>query len=400
MLALRDRRNYAPLDGGASSAQQNAQQAQVLNMAARQAIVRSALPMTQPIFSGTFVPATQNIINIAPRYVGLIRRFIVELTATVNNSAGSGSAITPTVFSAANLLSQVVFTDLNNNVRVNTSGWHLFSLACARHRRVYGSAVTTDTPIGFGSNFTVIKQTASIAANANGTINMVYEVPLAYSDDDLRGAVWAQIVNATMNLQLTINPNVAIATASDSTLYMYKGTTPTSTITSCVVNVYQEYYDQLPQANGKPLLPMQDLATIYEIKNTTFTAIVANQDFPMQYANFRQFLSTYAVFDNAGVLNTGSDVAYWSIQSANFTNIIKFDATISALKTRQIIGDDAPAGTYYFDHRKKPISTIQYGNMQLILNASAVTAGASILVGYEAFALVNQLSGAGSLAAS
>ncbi len=61
---------------------------------------------------------------------------------------------------------------------------------------------------------------------------------------------------------------------------------------------------------------------------------------------------------------------------------------------------DMPPGTYYFSSREKPISTVQYGNMQLILNAITAGAGAYVSVGFEDFALVNTLNMAGSLAAS
>ncbi len=66
---------------------------------------------------------------------------------------------------------------------------------------------------------------------------------------------------------------------------------------------------------------------------------------------------------------------------------------------RELFGDDNPKGMYYFDSRNKPISTVQSGNMQLIMNPNgAPNAGAVVLVGYEAFAQVNTIVGAASLA--
>jgi len=88
------------------------------------------------------------------------------------------------------------------------------------------------------------------------------------------------------------------------------------------------------------------------------------------------------------------------LQSANFTNIWKIEPALSALMTRQMINVDMPPGFYYFESREKPISTTQYGNMQLILNAITAANNPYQLVAVEDFALVQTLSMAGSLAAS
>src|SRR6202044_1975185 len=124
------------------------------------------------------------------------------------------------------------------------------------------------------------------------------------------------------------------------------------------------------------LLPILDLATIYEMKFTSLTAINAGVDFPYQYANFRDFLSTVAVYVNngtTGARGVGADINYWALQSANFTNIWKMEPNLRALLARQHLDLDFPPGTYFFDSRDKPISTTQYGNMQLILNAITAT---------------------------
>lgn len=119
----------------------------------------------------------------------------------------------------------------------------------------------------------------------------------------------------------------------------------------------------------------------------------------MAYSNFRSFLSTIAVFDNGGSYGNGSDVNYWSLASANFTNIFKLTPEIVALDGRMSIMSDMPLGTYLFESRDIPVNTINFGNMELNLNASTVNANARVLVGYEDFALVSQVVGASSLAA-
>jgi hypothetical protein len=407
---------------GTSAANAQAQAAQ-LNSLARTMIKARAVKMTQQIFSQTFTPAAgQNVsqsnpvITVNPRNVGLIKGFWVKIAATINN--GSAVQIDLTDFGPANILSQIQFNDLNNNTRIQTTGWHVAFINSVKARRPFGEALVagtgiasgpnTNDAINYGNNWTQqIQAPAIIAAAGNAPVIMWYWVPLAYSEDDLRGSVYANVVNATMQLLLTPNPTPTVANATDATSAVYvghiAGSVALAVISAMTVTVYQVYMDQLPMGQNGVLLPVLDLSTIYELKNTVNTAIVANQDFPIQYSNFRDFLSTFAIFVQAsatGARGVGADINTWALQSANFTNIWKKEPGLIALETRNHLQTDFPPGTYYFGSREKPISTTQYGNMQLVLNAITVGAGAYVLTGYEDFAFVQTLSMAGSLAAS
>jgi hypothetical protein len=367
------------------------------NALARQAIISQAIKCTTPVASGNFVPSQNPTINIQPRYTGLILGFFIELTATIVNT--SAAALTVTPYNAANLLSNVTFTDLNNNQRINTSGWHLYSLDTVKNARPFGSSYTTDSPVKFGSVLNPISAPATIATSATGTVKMVYWVPLAYGAQDLRGALYANVVNATAQLSLTINPTQAIVAAgADPTLAVYSGNAAAS-ITNVAYKVSQVYYSQLPMTNAGAILPLTDLATVYELKATAQTGLSVGQDFPYPYANFRSFLSTMIVYDNGGVLNAGTDINGFKLQAANYSNIFDVNPNIVSLWTRHKIMTDMPQGMYYFDHRDRPLQTVQYGNLELLVNPSSVAANAQLLVGTEAFALVNQVAQAGSLSA-
>lgn len=380
-----------------------------INMLARQLVIAQGLNMIQQINSQSFTATGSGtvegtVVNVTPRNVGLLKNFFVEVTGSIKNNNAS-AALTLTPFNLANILSGIVFTDLNNNVRIQTTGWHMNFVNTATQNRNYAAAnqiISGDNPIQYGNVFGPISiSTSSIAAGATATFKMFYRIPIAYSDTDLRGAIFMNVTNNTAQLQFTVNPNIGVTSAADPTLAVVKGeedsSTHVATLTALTINTYQNYLDQLPQGQNGYVLPQIDLSTLYQIQNTNNTSLTANQDIPTQYANYRQFLSTIAIFDNAGVLSTGSDVAYWAIQSANFTNIFKVDPTIVSVWARQRIGQDFPVGVYYFDHRVRPVSTIQYGNMELILNASSVTAGAFLLLGYESFAIQNLITNAGSL---
>jgi len=367
--------------------------AQQQNALARALVLANSIDRFQSVYAQTVNATQQNVINIAPRNVGLIKGFWVELTATLNNT-GAGVA-TLTELGPTNLLSQIVFTDLQNNTRIQTSGWHLSAVNSARAGRPFVGAQTLSSyPVGYGNNYPELSAPATIAAAGNGTVIMRYYVPLAYSQSDLRGAVYANVVNATMNLQLTINPAAFVA-AGDATLGVYSGAA--GNISNVAITVYQHYLDQLPVQSNQTVLPYMDLSTIYELKNTAFSAIQANQDFPIPYANFRSFLSTFFIYDNNGTLNAGTDLNYIALQSANYTQIFKMSPVTLVSLARLKMGIDFPTAMYYVDHRNKPINTIQYGNMELVVNASSAPAGTQILTGFEDFAMVNYVTGAGSL---
>lgn len=386
----------------------------MVNMAARNLVLSQSVEMEQQIFSAAINPTNQTVIPIVPRNVGLIKRFRVIVSGNIQNTDGANDSVR-TPFGVANVMQNINFTDLQNNVRINTPGWHLHHLASAKYRDVYGNSYTAGdflSPNGatssnagnYGNNYPVIVDLNGLIHGTNQNFRMVYEVPLVYSDDDLRGGIYANVVNATMSLTLTLQTPAAafVATAADDTQAVLRSGT-CSYNGNVTITVYQVYLDQLPVGKNGVVLPVIDLSTVYEVKQTSFQNLVANQEFPIPYANFRDFLSTIAVYNNNGSNSghgNGTDISYFSLQSANFTNIWKLDPLSLVERWRKIMMVDFPLGTYYVSYRRKPISTVQYGNMQLILNPVTAAAGNYLLIGFEAFGLQNVITQAGSLAAA
>lgn len=376
----------------ADAAPMTAAQLMQLNGAQRAAVLNNAVEMTQQIYSQQILPATQTVLNIPTRNVGLIKGFLVEVSGTLTNGATTQANRSP--FGSANILSNVQFTDLNNNTRINVPGWFLAIVNSSRQGWGFGGVYANNLGMGYGNNYSVNSAPATIAANADAAVKHIYYVPLAYAGDDLRGSIYAAVVSATMNLQLTINPTPGVG-ALDSAAAMYRDNAGLNWKANVPVQVtvYQVYLDQLPIANGGPVVPIMDLNTVYELKQTTVTGITAGNDYPIQYANYRDFLSTFVVFDNGGVFNPGTDINYFALTSANYTNLMKYGPDIAALKARQTFMADVPTGSYFFDTRSRPLNTIAYGNMELNVNASTVNVGAKLLVGFEQFAQVNTLIG-------
>lgn len=366
-----------------------------LNLQARAIVLGNSVEMTQPLPALSVNPANQNVVNFQARNVGLLIGFIVEVTGTISNPAGA--IVNRTPFGTANILTNIKFTDIDNLDRINTTGRHLAMVNAAKNGFPFGSAMAPNIPMGFGANFSPFIGPATIAAAATQQVRHVYHVPVAYSKNDLRGSVFSAVTNGVQNLQLTINPTPQVDGATDVLNAVYSGNAGGAWTGNVTINVYQVFRDQLPTANGSPILPLQDLNTVYDLKTTTRNGLTVGTDFPVPYSNQRTFLSTLLTYDNGGVYNGGSDINYFSLVAANTTPLWKVSPEVAALMARQTFMCDPPLGVYYFDHRAAPIDTINWGNLDLIVNPLTVNAGAKLELGYEQFTQANTITAASSL---
>jgi hypothetical protein len=391
-------------------------QAQQANALASQLIRSQGIEMqTQlpPITLSNTVNNAGAIVNVIPRNVGLLKGFFVEFTAQVKNTNATAT-LTATKFGAMNFFSNIMFTDLQNNVRINCPGYQIGFLNSVKWRgpaffAQVGSVF--DGNVGWGSNTGTALWSfpaAGIAAAATGTISGILHIPISYSDHDYRGAIYSNVINGQMALQFTITPNPATVGASGNYVLPFCGPADNATsvqILSTQIVVTQVYMDQLPidPKSGIPILPQRDISTIYELKNTTFTGAVSGNDFPMQYPNFRDVLSSIVIFDTmTSAPPTVNTIAnYFSLQAANSTNIFKRSPGLNAGITRAVLGTDLPQATAYFSYRNKPLSTTQYGNLQLIVNPTGTWVSTNAIYHcWESFASIATISQAGSLAAS
>ena len=359
-----------------------------------------ALDMIQAL--NPAVPANAGpgtVITVQMRNVGLVKRLLIELTGTL--TAGNTSTQTLVGQGLANLVSNVTFTDFANNLRVSTTGWHLVLISSVRRGRVFGAAYTSDNPFLYG-NVNTRTQYAPATINANGTspFRLFLEVPLSYSDDDLRGAVWGDVTQATAQLQITLNSGMFVSSTGDPTLAMYQSAgSDLMTLSAVACQIYQNYLDDLPVQNGVTLVPPLDVGTGYLLTNVASSTLVQTQDNAQPFVNARQFQSVAFIYDNNGTNNiNGADINSIKLQSANLTQIINVDPFTMNLFSRMKIQDDFPKGTYYMDFRKRPVDTNQYGNMQWVVNPSSVLGiGSVLLIGYEAFGIIGLVNQGGAI---
>jgi hypothetical protein len=396
--------------GGGGGGGGAAQSPQAQNMAARQLILRGgqvgqtyfppALDVWQaqnPQFASN--AGVGSVLTFQVRNVGLVKRLVFRFVATVTAGATSQQNLTP--WGLANFVSNVTFYDLGNNQRINSTGWHLTAVASAKRRRVFGAAYTSDTPLGYGNNNNrIMYAPPSIAANGNSQVVFQLEVPFVKNDADLRGAIFADVTNAVMQVQITLNPNMFVSSTADPTLAVYQSAgADLATLSGLQINFWQNYLDQLPRIGAAPILPNLDVGTAYLLNNTASGLPVANQDNGVAFINARTYESVTFAYDNNGTLNiNGTDINYVNLTSANFTNVLNLDGRMLALMVRNVIMDDFPKGMYYLDFRHRPVDTTQYGNFQLVISPSNVLGNASVfLYGWEAFGIIGLVNQGGSL---
>jgi P3 major capsid protein len=352
-----------------------------------------------PILPSSVGPGS--VITIQLRNVGLVKRLVLEFSATVTAGATTTQTLTP--LGLANLISNVTFVDLGNNTRINSTGWHLNVISSVKRRRVFAAAYTSDTPNGFGNNNNrVMYAPTTIAANGNSPIKFILEIPFVKNNHDLRGAIFGDVTNAVMAVQCTLNPQMFVSSTADPTLAVYQsGGVDLATLSGVTVQCNQNYLDQLPRnpQTAAPILPGLDIGTAYLLNNTAGGLPVVNQDNGFAFVNARSYESVAFVYDNNGVLNVnGSDLNYVAVTSANFTYILRWDGMMAITAERDILGDDFPKGMRYLDFRARPINTDQYGNVQIIVNPSSVGgAAATLLFGWEAYGIIGQVNQGGSL---
>lgn len=381
--------------------QLTAQQLADMNAANRIGVIQTCPRIRQMLTSeiiGNVANGTPITRNIPLRNVGLTTKLYMYISFTLAQSAAE--TLTLQNFGPSNILSNITFADYTNYQRINTTGWHMDALATARAKMPFASAYTTSNPVKTGANYNV--KSAPTTITTAQTIYMMYEIPFAYSEQNLQGAIMSQVVNGNAYFQFTINPAIVAASGANPVQSVYQSSTAaTGTITNFQYSIMQEYYDQLPQnAAGQFLVPALDLQWVYGIYNTDVSGIAVNSDNPYSFINYRQYLSAFAIYDNAGVLNAGTDINRFKLLSANMLPLFDYFPQYQKLFERKIIGDDFPTGSYYFDFRDKPIATNQNGNMQLIFNPSVVTSSASVFhLGLEYLGQLNQVAQAGSVLA-
>ena len=375
------------------------------NAMARRLIYSNAKPIYQMVTSKTFtnVSAGNNQLVVNPLQVGFLRRFIVEVTATISNTDTTHAAnLTPN--GADNLLTNITFADFTGNPRHNCSGRSLSAVEAAKYRRIPGAAVTSDSVSGYGS-IVASNVAPTIAESSSVTVTRVFEVPVMVDTGHfMAGGMWLGVNNQSTLLTLTLNLAPIVLPAGDPTNAIYQLVTGGATIaatpiTSCTIKVFQDYWNNVPQdKNGNPILPGVDIETAYMINETNSGMTFANgQPSAWAFPTFSKILGTYGIFDNAGVLNAGTDWTQLALVVSNYSIIKQYDPYTMSRALRDIIGVDLPKGMWGFITRMHPLDVTQYPSLQLQFTPSSASAGATMLITTELLRKVQYMGAASGM---
>jgi hypothetical protein len=354
------------------------------NQLARNLIFSNAKPIIQAVGNKSFatVTAGNNVYSVAPLQIGFLRRFIVVVTGTITNTGAGILTLSPN--GADNLLSNITFNDFTGNPRHNASGRAFSYVEGAKYQRIPGAAYTSDSVSGYGSIIASNVAPATIANAGTGTVTRIFEIPIMVDTGKfMAGGMWLGVNNQSTMLNLTGNLTPVVVTAADPLNAIYTGVS--GTLTNVTMTVYQDYWNNLPKdKNNNPILPMNDIATAYMITETNSGLTFASgQQSQWNFPTFSKLLGTYFAYDNAGVLNPGTDLSTIRLVVSNYSIIKEYSPLSLSREMRNVYGADLPKGQYAITSRMHNLDVSQYPSLQLQITPSAATAGAYAMVTTE-----------------
>ena len=338
------------------------------NFAMRAALLQSAPRMRKNLgnFSGGTVGSTTRIKLFN---VGITTKIILDVIATFDIAT---AVATPSPKAPFNLINRIKLTDFDGTDRVNCSGYQLWEVQSARNRAPYG--------FNNGSQTSVLTSPLVPTAIGNGaTMRFQIEIPLAYSETDLRGALLTQ--TAVGEAWVNIDWNAVLVSSGNADAVYNGGGTTAITNGAFQVNVFQEYL--LPQnVGGNVPIPALDLMTVYELAGALKSSdnIAVGQEKLFNYPNVRSVVGAYFNYVNNGVMNSAvTDIQKFRL-IANGNNVLReYLPTDKLFEQRRWMIEDADlrVGSYFEMHRERPIETALYGNVQYGITPATASATAS-----------------------
>lgn len=364
--------------GQMSGAQQQAAAIQQ-NIALRNALLGSAPSMRKNL--GTFSSGVTlgGTTRVRLFNVGITTRILLDVTMTYDVATANMVITNKTPY---NVINRVKLTDFDGTDRMNLSGYQLWMLNCVRRRMNYGEnnggaarVLTSPTP-------------GLLTVGVGRVLRFQLEIPLAYDPRaDLRGSLLTQTAVGEAWINIDWNSLGVSASLNDDAIF----TSATGTLANVVfsVTVFQEYL--LPQAiNGQVPLPTYDLLTVYEYAGALRSSdnLGAGIEKLVNYPNVRSVICVYVNYINNSVMNSGETDLSGIRLIVNGNNVLREYKAVDKLFEQRIFmldGTDTRKGTYFEEHRQKPIETALFGNVQLGFTPMTNSGTSSLEIGFESF---------------
>lgn len=354
------------------------------NILARQNLLATGIKMVKrlaPVVITGAQAAAGSQIQIPLLRMGIMTGISLKFTAVIDSGAAHP---TPSNFFPHNLISSIQYTDFAGVNRTKTSPWQLWAAQSAKRGELTGATPFHAPTEKFGyydSNILTTTDDALLWANTTpgNVVSFSVFIPLAYdAASDLTGAVLTQTNIGEHNVWITV-PNSLVGV--DSWANAFTAGNATWNATGLKVEAFQHYIQ--PQSLAASMLPLIDLSTVYGFEGgyTTQANIAAGQSSFVNYPNNRSILSGLVVFENGNVGTPNqTDVSLVTLLANSNTNFWEMTPRMQREMMREIIGADLPSGSYYFPHRRQPIMTQLYANVQAKFDVSTVNAGVTQFV--------------------
>jgi hypothetical protein len=346
-----------------------------MNLMARQMLLTTGIKMIkrlQPVKATAMGQQMQIPLQRMGIMTGITLNFTVDIGDVTDPVA---SAYFP-----HNFAQQIQYTDFAGVNRTKTSGWQLWAAQGFKHNEILGGTAyqtQASDATGFGFRNTNILSRPDVATVDNGKVYFSLYIPLAYdAANDLTGAVLTQ-TNVGEHF-VTITLANALVGADSWACPFISGTVPLGA-GGITVEAFQHYIQ--PQSLNAAQLPLIDLSTVYGFEGAyqTTANIAAGQSTYINYPNNRSILSSLITFENgdAGTANE-TDVSQVTLLANSNTNFWEMTPRFQREMMRQIADGDLPSGNYYFPHRRQPILTQLYANVQAKYDVASV-AGSGVI---------------------
>lgn len=330
----------------------------VANANARAYLLATGIKMVKhlPLTTGAQLGQT---VRIPLLRMGIMTGVLLQFTVPLGTVAGAPTA---SPFGPWNIAQQVQYTDFTGTNRTKTNGFQLWCAQSFKHNELLGA---TPFASGFGNADTDILTYAAPTTGANVTFSLY--VPMAYDpQNDLTGAVLTQTNVGEHYISVTL-ANALMSTDAWAAPFINGGTTPAVPLGTAGITIDAFQFYIQPQAMDVNNLPLIDLATIYGFEGgyQTTANIAAGQSTYINYPNNRSVLSSLITFENGNtVTQNGADISGITLVANSNTNFREMTPRSLRELMRQIVGGDVAQGTYYTPHRRQPILTRLYANVQ------------------------------------
>lgn len=320
-------------------------------------------------------------IRISLERTGIVTGIMLhfEVPVTIATTAGVVSPCGP-----HNIAQMVTYQDFGGVQHTRTNGFQLWSAISMKNGDAFGAIPSSNYAGGAGNPYNqftnILNQPTAIGA---ASIFFSLYIPLAYNpDSDLTGAVMAQtsVGEHFVTIQLAnslVNADPWIAP------YVSGGVTATNAPGTGQVKVQAYQYYIQPQNTMGSGLPFIDLGTVYGFEGGVANTanIASGAQVYTNYPNNRTVYSALFNYENGGQFTAnGTDVNKIVLLANGNTNLREQSPRLMNETARNMANFDLQGGSYYFSHRRQPITTQLYANVQARFDLNTVNSGPTQIV--------------------